>query len=97
MIDRDTVIALADEAGLEVFAWGQEPQLEIVFTGCEGPVTDEILLLVRLVAQKAVEAEREACAAICDLQHDQARTSPGAARADACARNIRARSTGVEG
>lgn len=32
----------------------------------------------------------EACAKICDDQHDRARTSSGAARADACAERIRA-------
>lgn len=36
-------------------------------------------------------AEREACAQVCDGQHDMARTSTGAARADACAAAIRAR------
>lgn len=36
-------------------------------------------------------AEREACAKVCDAQHDRARTSAGAARADACATAIRAR------
>lgn len=35
--------------------------------------------------------EREACAKVCDDQHDKARTSAGAARADACAAAIRAR------
>lgn len=40
---------------------------------------------------RAVKAEREACAKVCDEQHDRARTPPGAARADACARAIRAR------
>ena len=36
-------------------------------------------------------AEREECAKICDTQHDAARTSPGAARANMCAERIRAR------
>lgn len=31
----------------------------------------------------------EACAKICDEQHDKARTSPGAHRADCCATKIR--------
>jgi len=35
--------------------------------------------------------EREACAKVCDDQHDRARTSAGAARADSCAAVIRAR------
>ncbi len=38
----------------------------------------------------AVLAEREACAKVCDAQHDRARTSTGACRADACAKAIRA-------
>ena len=41
--------------------------------------------------QQAVARAIEECAAICDAQHDKARTSPGAARADACARAIRAK------
>lgn len=40
---------------------------------------------------EAVAAEREACALICDEQHDKARTSPGAARALFCADRIRQR------
>jgi hypothetical protein len=39
----------------------------------------------------AIAAEREACARICDKQYERARTSTGAARADACATAIRAR------
>ena len=39
----------------------------------------------------AVKEEREACAQVCDEQHDNARTSTGAARADSCATAIRAR------
>ena len=37
--------------------------------------------------------EREACAKVCDEQHDRARTSTGAHRADACAAAIRNRGT----
>jgi hypothetical protein len=37
--------------------------------------------------------EREACAKLCDDQHDKARTSTGAARANACAAAIRERKT----
>ena len=46
---------------------------------------------VKRKVEKAVAAEREACAKVCDEQHDKARTPTGAARADACARAIRAR------
>jgi hypothetical protein len=46
----------------------------------------------RAVRENAyVQAEREACAKVCDEQHNRARTSTGAARADACAVAIRAR------
>jgi hypothetical protein len=41
---------------------------------------------------RMLAAEREACAKLCDDQHDKARTSTGAARANACAAAIRARS-----
>jgi len=40
---------------------------------------------------EAIAAENEACAKLCDEQHDRARTSSGEARADACAGAIRAR------
>lgn len=43
------------------------------------------------VAAQARAEEREACARLCDEQHDRARTGPGAHRADCCARAIRAR------
>ena len=46
----------------------------------EGPNADEL-----------IATEREACAQICDKQYERARTSTGAARADACATAIRAR------
>ena len=51
--------------------------------------TDEIVE----AAIAAIAAEREACARICDKQYERARTSTGAARADACATAIRARAT----
>ncbi len=54
-------------------------------------VTAEMLAMFRRMCEFAVLAEREACAQLCDLQHDRARTSTGAARADACAAAIRAR------
>lgn len=41
-------------------------------------------------AQPSRAAILEEAASVCDAQHDRARTSPGAARADACARAIRA-------
>ena len=43
------------------------------------------------VVRDAVAAEREACAKLCDEQHDRARTSTGASRANSCAVAIRAR------
>ena len=41
--------------------------------------------------QIGIAEEREACAKVCDDQHDKARTSTGAARANAAAAAIRAR------
>ena len=46
---------------------------------------------VKRFAALVAASEREACARLCDGQHDRARTSPGAARAEACAAAIRAR------
>jgi hypothetical protein len=43
------------------------------------------------MAEQARLEEREACARVCDYQHDRARTPSGAARANACAAAIRAR------
>jgi hypothetical protein len=47
-------------------------------------------LLTRFAALVRAD-EREACAKVCDDQHDKARTSTGAARANACAAAIRER------
>lgn len=47
----------------------------------------EVVRFAELVAAN----EREACAELCDAQHDRARTSAGASRADSCAQAIRAR------
>ena len=50
----------------------------------------EIEGYARAAVAEAVQRERERCAKLCDEQHDRARTSTGAARADACAAAIRA-------
>ena len=42
--------------------------------------------------QAACTAEREACAAICESERDEAQTVTGAFRAQECAKRIRARS-----
>ena len=77
---RDDIIRMAREAGLINSYGGRE---------C---ASDEMLAHFAALARAAGEqAEREACAKVCDEQHDRARTPPGAARADACARAIRAR------
>lgn len=44
----------------------------------------------RTIERAATIAAMRRCAEICDVQHDKARTSPGAARAFACAERIRA-------
>ena len=54
-------------------------------------VGDAAWRVAQLAFAAGEQAEREACAKVCDEQHDRARTPPGAARADACARAIRAR------
>ena len=46
---------------------------------------------LRRFAALVAAAEREACAKLCDEQHDRARTSTGASRANSCASAIRAR------
>lgn len=93
MIDRDTVIALAKQAGALRFSHPYRDEESDSWAAS----TDNIERFAKLVEQRTAEAEREACAAICDLQHDRARTSTGAVRADACAHAIRARGTGGEG
>lgn len=57
------------------------------------PVVDSLLFSV---ARAVIAAEREACARICDKQYERARTSTGAARADACATAIRSRRSAPE-
>ena len=84
-IDRDTVIAWTKEYK---FIPDLNPDA-INALGKSIPIA-----LLEHIAQKATDAEREACAQLCDEQHDQARTSPGAVRADACSRTIRNRGIG---
>lgn len=74
---RDEIISMAREAGLSIRGHYDET----------GSTPSELERFAALVAA----AEREACAKVCDAQHDAARTSTGAARANACANRIRAR------
>ncbi len=50
---------------------------------------EEARQTLRAAIEQAILNEREQCAKVCDEQHDRARTSTGAARADACAAAIR--------
>lgn len=86
MIDRDTVIEIAAKHCICT----SSQHKEFLHDGLVAFVNE----ITQSVTQKAAEAEREACAQLCDEQHDQARTSPGAVRADACARAIRNRGIG---
>jgi hypothetical protein len=54
------------------------------------PEIERINAHIKELEQARLE-EREACAKVCDYQHDRARTPSGAARANACAAAIRAR------
>jgi len=74
---RDDVIRMAREADLLVTT----------------PISEDSVFVADLerFAALVVAQEREACAKVCDDQHDKARTSTGAARANACAAAIRAR------
>ena len=75
------VIEGLHDQGWEIIGYGG------TWTGAMRPLEE----YVKRKVERAVAAEREACAKVCDEQHDRARTPPGAARADACARAIRAR------
>lgn len=86
----EEIAAMAKEAGIEF-----EPV--VMLCGDVVEFTDMQVSIVRmtrfaeLVADKAAAREREACAEVCDEQHDRARTTTGAARAMFCAERIRAR------
>ena len=55
------------------------------------PMDEDDIDSLHGLVEAVIAAEREACAQICDKQYERARTSTGAARADACATAIRAR------
>lgn len=62
---RNDIIKMAREAGFECFPWAVgSTDDEVMFTGPEGPITDELARFAALVAQ----AEREACAVIAESQ-----------------------------
>lgn len=86
-MNREDIIRMAREAGFEIEDWQHygEAVVSPAPAGCS--MNDVLTRFAALVAA----AEREACAKVCDAQHDNARTSTGAARADACAAAIRAR------
>ena len=82
MIDRDTVIALAKKSGA-------------IFDGSNWQLTcdfehNELLAFAQAVAQKAVEGEREACAALCEVVGQR----PEWFEAEDCAIAIRNRGIG---
>jgi len=76
---RDEIISMAREAGF------------VFIEQRDGSVLPEHSTLIEIFAALVAAAEREACAKLCDEQHDRARTSTGAARANFCAEAIRAR------
>ncbi|GEM_PF-4174144 len=86
MIDRDTVMKLASEAGFGSML----PALQGLPQTWVGADADRLQRFATLIEQKAAEAEREACAQLCEAQHEEDR--PGD-----YAYYIRARGTGGEG
>lgn len=87
MIDRDTVIALAEKHATCTSSQHKEF------------LHDELIAFVGEISQMAAEAEREACADACEQLAGMAATKESRAywmRID-CAHTIRARSTGGEG
>lgn len=96
---RDDIVALAKQAGFNgderIYDWCYTYHSSREFDDSYKQafrldITPEVIALVEL----AVKREREECAKVCDDQHDKARTSTGAARANACAAAIRARGQG---
>lgn len=78
---RDELIAMAREADLIDFRDANDD-----------PHTEQMVEFLERFAALVAAKEREACAQVCDEQHDRARATPGAVRAMACAERIRARS-----
>lgn len=52
---RDELLKLAREAGFECFEWGGSEH--VVFTGCEGPVTDMLERFASLVESRAADED----------------------------------------
>jgi len=95
MIDRDTVIALAKQAGALRFSHPYRDEESDSWAAS----TDNIERFAKLIEQRAAEKEREACAAACEQLAGMAATKDSGAywmRMD-CASTIRARGTGGEG
>lgn len=77
---RDEIIRMAREADMIDFSDDDSD-----------PHVAQFIDFLASVIGKAIAAEREECAKICDRQYMRARTSPGAVRANSCAKAIRAR------
>ena len=65
-----------------------EVQQHRLFTG-KGPIPGQEKLYTETQLLAAQQRTAEACAKVCDEQHDKALTSPAAHRADCCATRIR--------
>ncbi len=74
----DNIMALADHHASTKYSFAHVPSK-----------VEEARQALRTAIEQAILNEREQCAKVCDEQHDRARTSTGAARADACAAAIR--------
>ena len=83
-MNRDDVIRWAREAGLDTLNGIRDDDTLSPYYEAWPEQLERFAAIV-------AAAEREACAKVCDAQHDRARTSTGALRALACAAAIRAR------
>lgn len=87
-MSRNDIIRMAGEAGFPDCKPENHP---FVASSDLRAAHEEFLANLHRFAALVAAHEREQCAKVCDEQHDRARTSTGAARADACAAAIRAR------
>ena len=88
MIDRDTIIKLARDAGIEVHARKGEIRIgSAAITGCDS--TEQVTRFAALVAA----AEREACAQASEQQIERWVDDRARYAASECAAAIRARSS----
>ena len=84
-MDRDTIIRLAREAGLEILSLDGEDEV-----GCGDNYHIQTDLIERFAALVAA-AEREACARVCDAEANRIGWPTERFAADNCAFLIRAR------